>query len=301
MASMAGRVVVEGDDLCFVPRFAFVEGTAYSAVVDGTTSARLVRPRIPREPTAEVVAIRPDVEEVPRNLLRVYVEFSSSMAEGQASSQVRLLDDRGAVLDHALLVVEDELWDRDRCRLTVLLDPARIKRGLAAHRSLGYPLRSGEAVRIVVGDGFLDAGGAPLRHGAERRFLVGGDERRTVDPGAWVVVPPAAGSCESLRVDFDRPLDHGLLVSCLSVVDAEGRAVAGVPAVGPGGRSWAFSPVDPWTADDHRLIVDPRLEDLAGNSVLRVFDRDLSDPSAVTATSDDQVVVGFRPGGDRAE
>jgi hypothetical protein len=33
-----------------------------------------------------------------------------------------------------------------------------------------------------------------------------------------------------------------------------------------------------WEAVPHQLIADPILEDLAGNSVSRVFDRDLTSP-----------------------
>ncbi|HEY6533191.1 MAG TPA: hypothetical protein VIY72_12855, partial [Acidimicrobiales bacterium] len=169
-ASMAGQVVVEGDDLCFVPRFAFVEGTAYSVVVDREPVAELVRPRPPRPATTEVTAIHPGCDEVPRNLLRLYVEFSAPMSEGQASTHLALVDEEGGEMAHALLVVEDELWDGARRRLTVLLDPARIKRGLVPHRELGYPLRQGETFRVDIGEGFLDATGAPLRHGARRRY-----------------------------------------------------------------------------------------------------------------------------------
>jgi hypothetical protein len=49
-----------------------------------------------------------------------------------------------------------------------------------------------------------------------------------------------------------------------------------------------------WAPGSHQLIVDPALEDLAGNSVSRVFDQDLT-------RQEDQprqarpVTVGFRP------
>ena len=42
---MAGQLVPDGATLCFVPRFAFVDGTTYTVVVDGTSAAVLVRPR----------------------------------------------------------------------------------------------------------------------------------------------------------------------------------------------------------------------------------------------------------------
>jgi hypothetical protein len=157
----------------------------------------------------------------------------------------------------------------------VLLDPARIKRGLAPHRELGYPLREGTSVSLVVDAEFPDASGRPLRTGASRTWIVGGDERRRVAPSDWTVRPGAAGTHEPLHVEFDRSLDHALVARCLDVVSGTGR-VAGSGTVGEEERSWTFVPAAPWVDEPHRLVVDPVLEDLAGNSVQRVFDRDLS-------------------------
>ena len=76
-------------------------------------------------------------------------------------------------------------------------------------------------------------------------------------------------------MEFDRPLDHALLGHSLWVKDATGVALAGVGSVGPEERAWRFEPQSPWREDRHVVMVDPRLEDLAGNSIIRVFDRDL--------------------------
>jgi hypothetical protein len=272
---MAGLLIRDGGDTCFVPRFAFVDGTAYAVLVDGVTVAFLDRPRPDQPRTTEVLGIRPTATEVPRNLLRCYVWFSAPMSEGHAAEHVRLVDDAGQVMTGALLPTEHELWDGDRRRLTVLLDPARIKRGLAGHRQLGYPLQSGESFRIVVDDGFRDARGISLRVGAERRYEVGADERRRVEPDAWVLAVPSSRTCEPLVVAFDRPLDHGLVARCLHVVGADGRLVDGTLEVGPEERSWRLVPGEAWAPGAHQLVVDPVLEDLAGNSVSRVFDREL--------------------------
>ena len=128
----------------------------------------------------------------------------------------------------------------------------------------------------MVEAGFRDAAGRPLRGTAERRYAVGPDERRRVDPGAWAVSAPPAGGREPLAVTFDRPLDHGLLGRCLHVTGPDGQPVAGLPEPGPEERSWRLTPRQPWAAGPHQLVVDPVLEDLAGNSVSRVFDRDLA-------------------------
>ena len=84
---------------------------------------------------------------------------------------------------------------------------------------------------------------------------------------------PAAGSTAPLTVRFDRPLDRALLEHCLSVA-----GVAGEAAVGEGEGSWSFVPDASWRAGTHVLVVETRLEDLAGNSLARVFDRDLTRP-----------------------
>jgi hypothetical protein len=275
---MAGRLAADGADACFVPRFGFVDGTAYAVTVDGAPAGVLTRRRPGRPAAAQVLAIHPAAGEVPRNLLRCYVWFSAPMSEGYAAGHVWLADDAGTPLPGALLPAEHELWDAGRRRLTVLLDPARIKRGLAGHRAAGYPLRPGQPVALVVGAGFRDAAGTPLRAGAERRYAVGPDERRRVEPADWTLAVPAAGGTEPLAVTFGRPLDHGLLARCLHVTGPGGSRVAGTVQAGPQDRSWRLVPAAAWAAGTHRLHVDPVLEDLAGNSALRVFDRDLGRP-----------------------
>jgi hypothetical protein len=291
---MAGRLVRDGADLCFVPRFAFLDGTAYTVAVDGASAAVLVRARPDHPATTEVTGIRPTAPEVPCNLLRLYVWFSAPMSEGYSAQYVRLADDSGDTIAGALLPSEHELWDASRRRLTILLDPARIKRGLAGHRHAGYPLRSGEPFRLVVDGGFPDARGLPLRAGAERRYQVGDEERRHVDPGNWVLTVPPAQTLEPVQITFGRPLDHGLLARCLHVAGPGGQPVDGTARIGPQERSWQLVPRHAWEPGPHQLIADPVLEDLAGNSVSRVFDRDLTRP-------EDQprqvrpVTLAFRP------
>ena len=291
---MAGRLVRDGADLCFVPRFTFLDGTTYTLTVAGATAAVLVRARSGRLATTEVTEICPTAAEVPSNLLRLYVWFSAPMSEGCVAEYVRLARDDGSIIAGALLPTEHELWDAARRRLTVLLDPARIKRGLAAHQVAGYPLRSGEPFRLVVDSGFRDAQGLTLRAPAQRRYEVGGEERRHVDPGNWILTVPPAGTSESLQVAFGRPLDHGLLARCVHVSGPGGRLVDGTPQIGPVEQSWQLVPRRTWASGSHQLIVDPVLEDLAGNSVSRVFARALARPEDQPRQAR-PVTVGFRP------
>lgn len=291
---MAGRTVPDGCDLCFLPRFAFLDGTVYEVSLDGVAAVILLRPEPPTRSTTEVLSIYPSAHDVPRNLLRAYIVFSEPMSEGYAAAHLRLLDEAGQTLQGALLPTDYELWDGDHRRLTALLDPARIKRGLVPHRQAGYPIRLGQSVRLVVGEGFRDARGAPLRAGAERRYGVGDDERRRVDPTNWTLRSPRRDSFEPLEVTFDRPLDYGLLTRCLRVRGPNGHHVDGAVELGSAERSWRLAPSELWCTGRHELVIDDILEDVAGNSVRRVFDRDQT-RSSDAVREKGPFVIGYFP------
>ena len=219
----------------------------------------------------------PTADEVPVNLLKIYVHFSDRMSEGWAKRAVRVRrGDNDEPLDDVFLPMEPELWDSERCRLTLLLDPGRIKRGLVPNLEAGYPLLEGVPIVVGVDSGFRDAGGQRLLAGAERRYRVGPASRARVDPTQWRLNRPATGSTEPLIVELDRPLDHALLDHCLRVSDAIGAPVAGRGVIAEAERKWRFEPNGTWEAGRYALVIDPILEDLAGNSLSRVFDRDLT-------------------------
>jgi hypothetical protein len=277
-----GTFTTEGAVLVFRPRHPFAPGTTYALVgrADGRPAGLLTYPAAGQRPRAVVTAIHPGARAVPVNLLRVYVHFSAPMSEGLALRGVRLEDAAtGEELPGALLPMEPELWDPARTRLTVLLDPGRIKRGLAPHEEACYPLVAGRTVRLVVDPALRDATGAPLAGAAQREYAVGPAVRRLVDPAQWAVARVTPATRDPLRVRFDRPLDHALALRCLHVADAHGGRVAGETTLADDGLDWVFVPRTPWPAAALALAVAPELEDLAGNSVVRVFDRDLTDPA----------------------
>ncbi len=281
----AGRWRASGDSLCFTPRFPFAAGTEYAlvvrpdAVAPGATRwvevAHLRRPIARTPPIASVVAIHPSTSDVPENLLRLSVTFSVPMDEGSAAGHVHLQDADGRDIPHALLAMPPELWDRPRRRLTLLLEPGRIKRGLVPNADLGSPLGHTSEATLVVDAEMRDATGTPLVAAARRSYRVGSAVRSRVDPELWRVAWPIAGSQDPLVVDFDRPLDRALALRCLRVATAAGESLRGHPALGAGEVRWLFTPAAPWPRETFELHVDTALEDLAGNSVRRVLDRDL--------------------------
>jgi hypothetical protein len=290
---LAGHFEMDENAICFIPRFPFLEGASYSLLVDNLEVWTIQRPARVGTPTTSVVAIYPSADELPVNQLKLYVHFSSPMSEGWATRAVHVRRaDNDDPLDGVFLAMEPELWDRERRRLTLLLDPGRIKRGLVPNEEAGYPLIEGVPVVVIIDTQFRDAAGRPLRTGAERRYEVGPPVRARVDPKDWRCHCPTAGSTDPLTVKFDRSLDHALLEHSLWVSDAAGVPLAGRGSVGPGERSWQFAPQAPWEEGHYTVIVDPLLEDLAGNSLVRVFDRDLMRAEDLSADAR-HVAIGF--------
>ncbi len=287
--SVAGDFAVDFDSVWFVPRFPFMDGMNYSLVIDagvidaggdGSPEVWAVRrPSTPTVPSTEVAAIHPTATELPVNLLRMYVLFSAPMSEGWAGRAIRVcLEDTGEELEGVFLPSDPELWDASRQRLTMLLDPGRIKRGLVPNREFGYPLIEGAPVRVIVGAEFRDAGGQHLKAGSAHSYQIGPPLRSRIDPGRWRLTAPVAGSLNPLVVIFDRTLDHGLLQHCLWVRDATGAPIPGQGESGAAEHNWQFTPALPWVTGGYQLVVEPHLEDVAGNSPVRVFDRDISQP-----------------------
>ena len=173
--------------------------------------------------------------------------------------------------------MDSELWDPARRRLTVLLDPARIKQGLAPHREAGYPLQEGTTVVLVVDRDFCDAAGLPLLADRRQPYHVGQTSAVVSTRRAGRSRCPEPAAVVPLVARFDRALDRALLEDCLTVVGS-GGTVPGAAHIVEGERSWSFVPDARWTPGPKAVLVDPVLEDVAGNSLERIFDRNLHRP-----------------------
>jgi hypothetical protein len=230
----------------------------------------------PPAATTEILAVHPAAPVIPANQLRWYVEFSAPMQDGEALRHVRLLDDDGVEVQGAFLDPIEELWDPEGRRLTLLFDMGRVKHGIRTRMEQGPVLQSGRRYRLRIDPGWPDARGVPLRRGFEREFVAGPPDHTQPDPSRWLVRVPTRGSREALEVRFGEPLDHALAERLVNVLAPDGQAVPGRTAMMEGDRGWRFVPTAPWAAGRHQLRVGAALEDLAGNSVARVFDADLA-------------------------
>jgi len=278
---LLGELAREDDALSFTPRFALQAGMRYRAVYREPGAAAPVVATVAVAAAAGsgsatvVERIDPSPEVLPENLLKLYLHFSAPMSRGEAYRRIRLLDARGEAVELPFLEIDQELWDPDGRRLTLLFDPGRVKRELLPHEEVGPPLREGRSYTLVVDRDWKDARGNPLASDASKSFRVGPADHTPPRTREWRVVPPAAGTRDPLRVSFPEPLDRALLERVLEVVDRFGNPLPGEAAVGDGETRWSFTPEAPWPAGDFALRAASILEDLAGNSLGRPFEVDV--------------------------
>jgi hypothetical protein len=290
LPAMAGSYAVKDSVLRFTPRYSLRPGTGYRAVLhpnaianpEGSQNraAKIISREvsIPEEAAGDATAVThvyPTAAVLPENQLRFYIHFSAPMGRGDAYAQVRLLDGRGEPVDLAFLEIGEELWDARHQRLTLLIDPGRIKRGLRPREETGPVLEAGREYTLAIDRNWRDAKGHPLKAAFTKRFRAGPPVETAIDPALWKITPPAAGSNEPLTVRFPRPLDHALIERTITVAVPDGAPVTGRGTAVDEERRWEFRAEKRWKSGKYVIVVDTTLEDISGNRVGRPFDVDL--------------------------
>jgi len=301
---MLGLWEVVGQTVFFKPRFPFLPDREHVASFHGPRLAELAGlpadiqgqsllfhfkpPPAIRGPAPQVQRVHPVGEQLPANILRLYIHFSQPMRRGMAYAGIRVLDVSGVEVPRPFVIVPEELWNPQGTRLTVLFDPGRIKRGLDPHIQDGAPLQQGGSYTLVV-SGREDARGNPQLVPFVKRFTVVKADRASPDPGSWQLKTVSLGTSDPLVVETGECLDHPLLARSLQIISLSGQILAGKVTVNNRADSWRFTPEKPWSAGTYQLRVLPELEDLAGNRIYRLFD-ETRDPTPQPA----ERIITFR-------
>jgi len=288
MPSMAGTYALTQGVLRFVPAFPPSPGVRYRAVLrreafppgslpaDGVTLTATHRePSVASHPTTLVSRIAPSSKVVPENLLKFYVHFSAPMSRGHIYDHIRLRTAKGDVVELPFLEIDEELWNPEMTRLTLFLDPGRIKRGVKPLEEIGPSLEEGHRYTLVIDRGWRDAAGQPLKAAFEKVFEVGPPDREPPDPKRWAIHPPHARGREALTLNFPEPMDDALTRRLLRVVGEGVPVPEGRAELASEERQWLFIPDVPWVAGNYQLLVGSTLEDLAGNNPGKPFEVDL--------------------------
>jgi hypothetical protein len=279
--ALLGNYRVENGALVFAPQFPLQAGMSYRAVAripgNAPISSVFSIPKPDATPTTVVERVYPSADTLPENQLKFYIHFSSGMAKGFAYEHVSLIDESGARVDAPFLELGEELWDPTGRRFTLFFDPGRIKRGLLSQQELGIALHEGKRYTLLIDKGWKDAQGRPLVADFRKTFTVGPADRQPIDLKAWTIRAPQSDTRNVLTISFPEPLDHAILHREIDIVTSTGTVITGGVEVGPGERSWIFTPDAPWKKGAYVARVGATLADLAGNMVNRPFEIDVFD------------------------
>ncbi len=293
--AMLGGYALDGEAVVFTPRFAPAQALRLRAVFRPIPGEPVTAwfggvPAPPRAPTTRVLAVTPGADVWPENVLRFYVTFSAPMRIGEAWSHIRMLDADGHAMGGMFVEVDQELWDPEGRRLTVLFDPGRIKRGLVDHLNEGPPLSVGARCTLEIDAFWRDACGGLLAEPFSKTITVGPPLRNAIEPAAWRLAPPARAS-GPLVVDVALPLDAALAKRAIGV-RRDGAEVAGEIELERDETRLLYWPAAPWTPGRHAVVADAILEDICGNRIGRPFDIDRRDP-ALAAAEATGAEIGF--------
>jgi hypothetical protein len=208
------------------------------------------------------VAIWPAASSLPANILRFYIEFSSPAEADFEREKLTLRTASGDLVPDAFLVLNEELWSPDGCRLTIFMEPGRIKRGMGTVAEHEPALVAGRSYRLEV----ATPGGVLVKD-----FSVLPAVTKPIAEGEWAFVVPKAGSRQPLSIAFGRLMDNAILDDELEIRDPDGKRVNGVRQLRDG-RTLLLVPDSPWKHGHHQLLASPFLEDVCGNRVGEALD-----------------------------
>jgi hypothetical protein len=213
------------------------------------------------------IRISPEAKVLPANTLRFYIHFPRPGEAHFDRDQLCLLSEDGQAVRAPFLVLSQELWSPDGRRLTVLMEPGRIKRGLGADPTHDPALVVGRTYNLVI-----TALGQTARH----TFRVSDPVLEAVDETYWHLVSPAVGSLDPVVVHFDRVMDAALCEDEIGVLTVSGDVVQTSVSLASDGTTAQIIPRHPWNVGEHRLFLSERLEDVCGNRLGEALDHDLS-------------------------
>lgn len=274
-AVMLGEYNTSEDKIVFKPLIPFTRGLSYEVFIRNGLIGKLQIPSADPALAAKLFAVFPTADTLPENLLKIYLRFSAPMREGEAFKHIALSNHNNDTLPDVFLNLQPELWNTERTVLTVWLDPGRIKRDLIPNQKMGNPLNKGQQYTLSISNSWKDVQGLPLQQSYTKKFIVGARDSTSPNPELWILHLPAEGTDQPLKVSFKEPLDYFLISETISIVDEKGTSIPGKIKVINKETGFDFFPHKQWQPGQYCLRVASHLEDLAGNNLNKLFDRDI--------------------------
>jgi hypothetical protein len=273
-----GTLTSEKDIIRFQPTVPFVKGAIYHVEIGDHTRLQVtVEENNPQRPS---VSLSPAARKVPANTLKLYLDFTQPMEQGVFLDRIKLKRIQGEEVGGAFR--ETELWSPDGKRLTLMLHPGRQKTGVNLNVDEGPVLIPKGIYYLTLSGRWRSVNGEPLGKDTTFGFMATAADHSQPDPAKWQLTAPKAGSREPLQIITDELFEPQIFQRALKLNLAGTAQTELLPT---DLISWTFTPEKPWQPGRHEINIDPELEDLAGNSIAKPFEIDLTAPKPVAKTT----------------
>ena len=263
------------EHLTFTPSFPLLPNLNYEAVnllTDRSTSYRWDLP------TGDVptLSISPTLDVLPANHLKFYLSFSEPMQQENPWEYCKLLNiTTGEFVGRPFR--HTELWNKSGNRLTLWFHPGRQKTGVNLNLEIGPILEPEHEYQLLIDKRWKSLAGTAIGKDTMINFQAGQSDHSQPDPESWDLVLPTAETTDPLTIQFNESLDHALLNNRALKLLIGNTPLSSHQEVWENGQGIYITPLKPWNSETYIIQINPRLEDLAGNSIERPFEVDLND------------------------
>ncbi len=268
-----GTLTLKNSIYFFKPVIPFSDGHSYLLFNKGKQVSNFSVIESTNNTSPELVVIYPTSDAVPENLLKMYFLFSKPMQEVRSSLDfISVTNNTTNEKVDVFLNLETELWNTEHTRLTLWLDPGRIKTDLIPNKEKGLPILKDNEYTLTVDGNWKDADSNTLDHSYEKIFRVTDRDSHKPIVDEWNL----NATQQLLTINFKEPMDAILALEAFNIQDSNGVDIDGEYYIFKNEKIINFKPNTPFEKGDYTLIIASRLEDLAGNNLNRLFDNDLN-------------------------
>lgn len=239
------------------------------------------------------VRVEPAVSVVPANHLKFYLHFPAPMERGDVFRHLRIVEvsPDGTELGEAPEPFREvELWDESFTRMTLWLHPGRQKPGVNLNVEIGPILEEGKHYRLEISGAWRDESGVPTGETVQHPFRAGPPDETRPDPTTWKIEVRKG----FVRAETGESLDPESLRKRVSL-KRDGAETSRDAKIAGDATGFSIHTGNPLPPGAWSLVIDPRLEDLAGNSIARPFNRDLTGDTVRDATETVEIPFSVPP------
>jgi len=219
--------------------------------------------------------IYPSSSSVPSNILKWYIKFSKAVNTSYIYKHIRFINASGDTISNAILPLENTLVSEDKTLITIWIEPGRQKRGLIPNSKQGAVFNPNKTYKLIISNQLKDSEGVPMSADYIHSFKVEYPDRIKPNITNWNIQRPEINSLSSLLIHTNESLDYGSILNNIYIINAQNQKTEGDWRLIQQEKTLSFIPIKPWTQGSYKVLFHAEIEDLAGNNLHKLFDKDI--------------------------